>query len=159
MFRVIALETFVQIFQEDVTLQFSERIVKAVRTLVKQKNYLVHADLFKSLLHLKLENSTSLDFQAEKKATLAKEKLATKNNLIKMKSFSNNQLNVKERKKQRKITILEHKLKGKKEEEKKAKEVTIQTEILSVVFTLFVHVIKNDVNRKLLSVVLEGLAK
>ena len=59
----------------------------------------------------------------------------------------------------RKIAVLEHKLKNKREEERKNQKSTLQSEILELLFGLYVHVIKSDMNRRLLGVVLEGLAK
>ena len=54
---------------------------------------------------------------------------------------------------------MDHKLKGLRQEELKTRVDSLHTQILEIVFGLYVHVVKNDINRKLLGVVLEGLAR
>mgnify|MGYP000424547363 CR=1 FL=1 len=57
-----------------------------------------------------------------------------------------------------KVASLERKLKEKLMTEKKSKEATIQTDILEILFSLYLHVIKRLPNRKILGAVLEGLS-
>jgi len=125
---------------------------------IKSKGYMVHSDNLGVLKHLRITNATSLDTQTANK--VESERDATKTTKLLKKIASNNmvKMSLTEKRRKHKIAQLEHKLKEKKLVEKKHKETTIQTEIIELVFSLYIYVIKNIPNRKVLGAVLEGLA-
>ncbi|XP_047740121.1 nucleolar complex protein 3 homolog isoform X1 [Hyalella azteca] len=157
--RLVVKKAFETMFYEDQTGQLSLRLIKHIAQYVRKEEFKVHSDMLRVLLQLRVTQATPLDVLLEKRVDTARQSEIIKQNLKKVASRHVVKLTIPEKKRQKKIAKLEHKLKATKLEQNKAKHETLQTEILHILFGLLVHVIKNDrVNRQLLGVTLEAFA-
>ncbi|KAF2362862.1 Heat shock factor binding 1 [Trinorchestia longiramus] len=157
--REVVKKAFETMLYEDETGLLSLRLMKHISQYVRKEDFKVHSDMFRVLLQLRVTQATPLDVLLEKRVETAREAVKTKENLKKVASKHVVKLTIPEKKRQKKIAKLEHKLKATKLEQNKAKHESIQTEILHILFGLLVHVLKNDgVNKQLLGVTLEAFA-
>jgi len=162
-FREIVRDAFIVMFEEDPNMLFSKRVVtklcKVIRTEAKAGDAPLHEDAFAVFLHLKVSDTTSLDAQEEQRVTAARERAAVKSNLIKMRSFHNVKMNTDQKKRKRKIALLEKKLELKETAAEKVRTTSVQADILEMVFALYLRTLKSNCDRRTLPVVLRGLAK
>uniref|UniRef100_A0A2P2HY98 NOC3-like protein n=1 Tax=Hirondellea gigas TaxID=1518452 RepID=A0A2P2HY98_9CRUS len=157
--RVIAVDCFHSIFYDDDSGQLSLRLLKVIDKFVRKRSFQIHEDALKVLLQLRVTHSTALDTTSAKRIESIRDAAAVEKNLKNLASHhSGPRLNDNEKKRKRKIAKLEFKLQGKRREEAKHKHETLQSEILQLMFGLYLHCIKNNPNRRLLGMVLEGLA-
>lgn len=116
---------------------------------IKSKKHSVRPEVITVLLSLRIKD-INLDKEKEDEAK-QKKLMSHKQRIL--------ALSRRERKRNKKLELMEKELMETKAEENKQAKQKVLTEITSIVFTIYFRVLKQAPNSKVLSACLEGLAK
>ncbi|XP_076044988.1 nucleolar complex protein 3 [Oratosquilla oratoria] len=157
--RQQVMDCFGKLMRSDKVGTLSLEIVKRIDQVVRARGFNVHPDCINSLLNLNIKNVDSLDKEDETKNRAHKD-LSHKEKLIKKlmnkkrQKFSN--LERKINKMKRKLEVEMEEAEAKTNVKKRSK---FHSQIIHLLFGLYIHILKRKPNRKLMTPVLEGLAK
>ncbi|CAL4084675.1 unnamed protein product, partial [Meganyctiphanes norvegica] len=136
----------------------SLEVVQDIDKLVRKHGFKVQPDVLKPLLSLHIKEFKSLD-DLKSQELGNKRKLNHSEKLIRRFTEKNkHKLSKRETKALHKKRKLQHQMKEVQDEQKKSKVNTNHTQIIHIVFGLYIHVLKRKPNPKLIDGVMEGLA-
>ncbi|XP_071522675.1 nucleolar complex protein 3 homolog [Panulirus ornatus] len=155
----LVASSFAKVFKADKQGHLSLEVVRCINNYVRRKAFRVQPEILKVLLSLKMKDFQNVDAEIEAKLNERK-KLTHEEKLLK-KLIDENR--AKKSKKDTKIIRKKRKLEEQKKDILKGK-VTKQrnaqhSKIIQLIFGLYIHVLKRQPNKRLIGVVLEGLAK
>ncbi|XP_048745661.2 nucleolar complex protein 3 homolog [Ostrea edulis] len=133
------------IFRNDKAGEVSAEIVKSISKMIKVREFKVRKEVLDTFLSLKIKE-VDYDGDSIKKDGKSRKEMMKK-------------LSRRERKKKKRMELLEHELLETRASEDKNRKIKMHTEIIQTVFHTYFRVLKNLQKSVLLSSVLEGLAK
>lgn len=155
----LVASSFAKVFQADKQGHLSLEVVRCINNYVRRKAFRVQPEFLKVLLSLKMKDFQNPDSEIEAKLNERK-KLTHEEKMLK-KLIEENR--AKKSKKDAKIIRRKRKLEERKKDmvkEEATKQRNAQhSKIIQLIFGLYIHVLKRQPNKRLIGVVLEGLAK
>lgn len=147
--RETVQKSFRKLFATDKKLEMTLFVIRRINHLIKTKNNNVHVECLKCLMGLKIKQ---VNLDAEKELELKQKKLENHRQRL-------YNLSKKERKRRKKLMVLNKELEETRAEENKQTKQMKLTEIVKMLFTIYFRILKNDPTSTILSAVLEGLAE
>ncbi|KAJ1654538.1 hypothetical protein IWQ61_005544 [Dispira simplex] len=154
-------QAIIQLFQMDESGQYSLDTVRLLTKMIKTRNYDVHEEVIKLLLHLRLRDELNPDVIRGSDNNQANSVTGKKRKLLQPVNDAGKPMHMskKMKKAQKRTKDLVKDLELANAEYTREEKEKFHTETLKLVFVTYLRVLKNQGHKRLLPAVLEGLAK
>ena len=157
--RSLAVKYVTQILKTDKQGHLSLEVVQKIDKLVRKSAFRVHSDAFKVLISLRIKHIQNMDENAVIINNSKQKKSRNEKMIAKLAANHNSKPSRQQAKEKRKMAKLTAEINMVMADKDKANKNKQESVVIQVVFGLYIHVLKRRPNRKLIGVVLEGLAK
>ncbi|WWC91753.1 uncharacterized protein L201_006700 [Kwoniella dendrophila CBS 6074] len=158
----LVLESFITVFQEDITGIYSQTLVRLIARMIKERHYQVNSNVLTCLLYLRLRNELDQMKRGKNSKGGSSSDAKKKEDNIKGKKFKSDirkkWATKNQRKKEKEMKEVEKELKEAEAEVDKEERAQVQTETLKNLFVLYFSILKSPTRTPLLPSALEGIS-